>query len=78
MKRPSAEQIRTELNRRRLHEAEAMARSDAIMDARVGQAVNIQIAGRDRDRDDFETAIGALGHERPIGNAPGRSGSRSS
>ncbi len=54
MKRPDAKQIRAELERRRLAEAQAMVRSDAIGDARVAKAFDVLMNGRVRDLDDLE------------------------
>ncbi len=78
MKRPNAEQIRAELNLRRLHEAEAMARSHAMLNARIGDAAKTLVAARDRDLDDFEAAIGRSARATAIDKASGPTGSRSS
>ncbi len=77
MKRPNVGQIRAALNRRRVHEAEVMARSDAIMDARIGVAVNTLVAERERDLEDFDAAVEALNRQTAIDTASRRSGSRS-
>ncbi len=57
MKRPDATQIRTKLERRRLREAEAMARSDAIQDARILQAFDVLIDSRDLALADLEAGL---------------------
>ncbi len=78
MKRPNVEQIRVELNRRRLDEALAMARSDAILNARIGEAANTLVAGRNRELDDLEASIGKLATAATIDKTSRRSGSGSS
>ncbi len=71
MKRPDAKQIRAELERRRLAEAQAVARSDAIADARVAKAFDVLMDGRERDLDDLEARLTASAGRSVVERGPG-------
>lgn len=56
MKRPNGKEIRTELERRRLHEAEETRRVDAAEDARTAEATQRLMESTYLGLDDLEAA----------------------